>query len=155
FVALKNGKLAGRISAQIDKSHLARAGDATGFFGFFESVDDSAVAAALFDAALAWLRARGIKRCVGPFRFNVNDESGLLIDGFNCPPRMMMGHAQPYYAGLVEGQGFTKAVDMRAYLTPMDTALPFKQIKWLDRAMKRNPSLKVRPLDMRNFKAEI
>jgi len=155
FIAERDGKLAGRISAQIDHSHLARYNDATGFFGFFECVDDLNVSSALFAAASEWLRARGVKRCVGPFSFNVNEESGLLIDGFNCPPRMMMGHAQPYYAALVEAAGFAKVVDMRAYLTPMDTAIPFKQIKWLKRALDRNPTLEVRPLDMSRFKEEI
>lgn len=155
FVAEKDGRPAGRISAQIDRSHLERYNDATGFFGFFESIDDTAVSGALFAAAEAWLRARGMKRCVGPFSFNVNDESGLLVDGFSCPPRMMMGHAQPYYGALVEAAGFTKSVDMRAYLTPMDTAVPFKQIKWLKRALERNPALAVRPLDMTRFDEEI
>jgi len=155
WVAEKNGKLAGRISAQIDHTHLKLRNDATGFFGFFESVDDQAVADALFTAAAAWLREKGMRRCLGPFSLNINDESGLLIDGFNCPPRMMMGHAQPYYAKLVEGAGFAKAVDMFAYLTPMDTALPFKQIKWLKRALDRNPNLVVRAFDTSRFDAEI
>jgi hypothetical protein len=155
FIAYKDGKPAGRISAQVDRSHLERYQDSTGFFGFFETVDDLNVSGALFSAAADWLRARNITRCVGPFSFNVNDESGLLIDGFNCPPRMMMGHAQPYYAAHVEAAGFGKIVDMRAYLTPMDTAIPFKQIKWLRRALDRNPTLKVRPIDMSRFKEEI
>ena len=151
FVAERNGKPVGRISAQIDQNHLKLYNDATGFFGFFECIDDQNVANALFDAAFDWLRARGMKRCVGPFSFNVNDESGLLIDGFNCPPRMMMGHAQPYYATLVEAAGFGKAVDMRAYLTPMDTGLPYKQLKWLKRSLERNPRLKVRALDPKRY----
>ena len=155
FITYKNGKPVGRISAQIDRSHLERYKDATGFFGFFETVDDLNVSAALFSAASDWLRTRGVTRCIGPFSFNVNDESGLLIEGFNCPPRMMMGHAQPHYAVHVEAAGFTKTVDMRAYLTPMDTAVPVKQLKWLQRALDRNPTLKVRPLDMSRFKEEI
>ena len=155
FIAYKDGKPAGRISAQIDSSHIARYKDSTGFFGFFETIDDLDVSAALFAAAADWLRAKGMKRCIGPFSFNVNDESGLLIDGFNCPPRMMMGHAQPYYGAHVEAAGFAKSVDMRAYLTPMDTAVPVKQLKWLQRALDRNPALKVRPLDMSRFKEEI
>src|SRR5205823_4124771 len=118
WVAERDGKLVGRISAQIDQNHLKLYNDATGFFGFFECIDDQTAAKALFDTALAWLREKGMKRCVGPFSFNINDESGLLIDGFACPPRVAMGHAQPYCQGLVEAAGFTKVVDMRAYLTP-------------------------------------
>ncbi|MHB1207082.1 MAG: hypothetical protein ACYCZX_16050, partial [Rhodospirillaceae bacterium] len=129
WVAEKDGKLAGRISAQVDHSHIKIRNDATGFFGFFESIDDQAVADALFGAARGWLRDRKLTRCLGPFSLNINEESGLLIDGFNCPPRVMMGHTQPYYAKLVEAAGFAKALDMLAYLTPMDTALPRKQIK--------------------------
>lgn len=155
WVAERGGKLAGRISAQVDHNHLKLYNDATGFFGFFESIDDQAVADALFETAAHWLREKGMRRCVGPFSFNVNDESGLLIDGFNCPPRMPMGHAQPYYQSLVETAGFVKVVDMRAYLTPMDTGLPFKQIKWLKRALERNASLAVRPLDMRRYNEEM
>lgn len=155
WVAERDNKPVGRISAQIDQSHLARYKDATGFFGFFESIDDQNVADALFMTAANWLRERGMKRCLGPFSFNVNDESGLLIDGFNCPPRMMMGHAQPYYAGLVESAGFTKVVDMRAYLTPMDTGLPGKQMTWLKRGLDRNPSLAVRAIDMSRYDEEM
>ncbi len=155
WVAERSGRLAGRISAQVDRSHLALRNDATGFFGFFESIDDQAVADALFAAAASWLREKGMRRSLGPFSLNVNEESGLLVEGFNCPPRMMMGHAQPYYAKLVEGAGYAKAVDLFAYLTPMDTALPYKQLKWLDRARSRDKRLAVRPLDTRNFDADV
>jgi len=154
WVAERDGKLVGRISAQVDQNHLKIHKDGTGFFGFFETVDDQHVADALFKAASDWLRTKGMTRCVGPFSMNVNDESGLLIDGFNCPPRMGMGHAQPYYQTLVEAAGFAKVVDMRAYLTPMDTGLPFKQLKWLKRALDRNPSLAVRSIDMSRYHEE-
>ncbi len=151
FIAERDNKPVGRISAQVDQNHLKIYNDATGFFGFFESIEDQSVADALFKAASDWLREKGMKRVVGPFSFNINDESGLLIDGFNCPPRVAMGHAQPYYQGLVEAAGFTKVVDMRAYLTPMDTALPFKQLKWLKRSLERNPRLAVRSLDPKRY----
>ena len=152
WVAMRDGKPVGRISAQIDHNHLELYKDATGFFGFFECLEDQSVANALFDTAIAWLRDKGMKRVVGPFAFNINqDEAGLLIDGFNCPPRVAMGHAQPYYQKLVETAGFTKAVDMRAYLTPMDTALPFKQLKWLKRSLARNPRIAVRALDPKRY----
>ncbi len=152
WVAERDGQLVGRISAQIDQNHLKLYNDATGFFGFFECIDDQEVANALFEAGFAWLREKGMKRCVGPFSFNINDpDAGLLIDGFNCRPRVAMGHAQPYYQKLVEDAGFAKAVDMRAYLTPMDTALPFKQLQWLKRRLARNPRLAVRSLDPKRY----
>ena len=155
WVAERDGKLAGRISAQVDHSHIKSRDDATGFFGFFECADDQETANQLLAEATAWLKERGMRRCLGPFSINVNDESGLLVDGFNCPPRMLMGHAQPYYGALVESAGFTKSVDMLAYLTPMDTGLPFKQLKWLKRALDRDKRLAVRPLDMRRINEEV
>ena len=155
FIAMRDGTPVGRISAQVDHNHLKVHNDATGFFGFFETIEDQHVTDALFRVATEWLRANGMRRVVGPFSLNINDESGLLIDGFNCPPRMLMGHAQPYYQTLVEAAGFTKVVDMRAYLTPMDTGLPYKQLKWLKRALERNPGLAVRRIDMSRYDEEV
>jgi hypothetical protein len=155
FVALKDRAPVGRISAQVDRAHLALRHDATGFFGFFECIDDQGAADALFAAAAAWLRQKGMARVRGPFSLNINEESGLLVDGFACPPRMMMGHAQPYYQKLVEGAGFAKAMDMYAYLTPMDTALPYKQLAWLERALARDKRLSLRHLDPKRYDADI
>ena len=115
FLAEVDGKPVGRISAQIDRLHLERHHDATGQFGFLEAPNDPEVFAALFGAALEWLKSRGMKRVRGPFSFSINDEMGLLIAGFDRPPNMMMGHALPYYATRVEEAGFTKAKDVIAY----------------------------------------
>jgi len=155
FVALKDGQPVGRISAQVDRAHLELRKDDTGFFGFFETIDDQDVTNALFEAATVWLKSKGMKRSLGPFSLNVNEEAGLLIDGFGCPPRMMMGHAQPYYQQRVEAAGFVKAVDMYAYLTPMDSALPFKQMKWLQRALDRDKRITLRHLNPKNFDQDI
>ncbi len=155
WVAEMDGRSVGRISAQVDHTHLKLRDDATGFFGFLETIDNQRVADLLFETAIAWLREKGMRRCLGPFSLNINEESGLLVDGFNCPPRMMMGHAQPHYAKLVEAAGFTKSVDMFSYLTPMDTGLPFKQIKWLKRALARNPTLGMRQLDTSRIDEDI
>lgn len=155
FVALKDGKPVGRISAQIDRTHLAMRNDSTGFFGFFECVDDQDTANELFSTASAWLKNKGMARLLGPFSLNVNEEVGLLVDGFACPPRMMMGHAQPYYQKLVEAAGLTKTIDMYAYLTPMDSALPYKQIAWLQKALDRDKRLSIRPLNPKKFDEDI
>lgn len=124
FIAEKNGKAVGRISAQIDHLHLERYKDDCGQFGFLESVDDADVFKAMFKTAEEWLRSKGIKRVRGPFSFSINDESGLLIDGFDTPPNSFMGHALPYYQKQTEAAGFKKAKDLHAYLRDMRAPLP-------------------------------
>jgi hypothetical protein len=155
FLAERNGAPIGRISAQIDRTHLDLRNDATGFFGFFDCVDEQPAADALFAAAGDWLKDKGMARVRGPFSLNINEESGLLIDGFESPPRMMMGHAKPYYQTLVERAGFEKARDLYAYLTPMDTALPYKHLKLLERSIQRNPGLTFRHLEPARYDRDI
>jgi hypothetical protein len=155
FVVERNGAPLGRISAQVDRSHLELRGDGTGFFGFFESIDEQPVADALFSAAQDWLKQQGMRFVRGPFSLNTNEESGLLVEGFESPPRMMMGHAPPYYQTLVENAGFEKVRDLLAYLTPMDTALPYKYLKILQRSIDREPELTFRHLDPKNYDRDI
>ncbi len=155
FIAERNGAPLGRISAQIDQRHLQLRNDSTGFFGFFESVDEQPVADALFQTAQGWLKEKGMTQVRGPFTLNINEETGLLIEGSESPPRMMMGHAPPYYQTLVENAGFEKARDLYAYLTPMDTALPYKHLKLLQRSVDRNPELSFRHLDPKAYDEDI
>ncbi len=115
WVAYKDGKPVGRISAQVDRLHLERYGDAMGHFGMVEAIDDPAVFAALFGAAEAWLRERGIERVTGPFNLSINEESGLLVDGFDTPPPVMTDHAKPYYGPRIEELGYHKAKDLYAF----------------------------------------
>ncbi|MFP5286846.1 MAG: N-acetyltransferase family protein [Thermoanaerobaculia bacterium] len=115
FLAERDGEAVGRIAAIENRRHLETYRDSTGFFGFFESVDDPEVAAALFDRAAAWLTERGLRRLRGPTSFTINDESGLLLDAFDLPPVVGMSYNPPYYPGLVEGYGFTKAQDLLAF----------------------------------------
>ena len=122
WLAWRGDTPVGRISAQVDANHLAHYRDATGHFGFLDAVDDDEVFAALFETAEDWLRNRGMRRVVGPFTLSINDESGLLVEGFHRPPYFMMGHARPYYGSRVEAHGYAKAVDMFAYF--FDTAWP-------------------------------
>jgi hypothetical protein len=110
FLARLGGRVVGRIAAISDRLHDETHGDRVGFFGFFESVDDPAVARALFDAANDWLRARQRDTLRGPVSPSINDEAGLLVDGFETPSVLMMPHNPRYYPALVErglpqGQG--------------------------------------------------
>ncbi|HID4046072.1 TPA: GNAT family N-acetyltransferase [Pluralibacter gergoviae] len=115
WVAKREGKVVGRITAQIDTLHRELHGDDTGHFGMIDAIDDPEVFSALFAAAEEWLRSQGARRITGPFNLNINQESGLLIDGFDTPPSTMMPHSKPYYAARVEEQGYSKGIDLLAY----------------------------------------
>jgi hypothetical protein len=154
FVAYLDGRPVGRISAQIDQLHLDRYKDATGQFGFLDAVDDADVFGKLFNAAETWLKQRSLARVLGPFSFSINDESGLLIDGFDRSPNMMMGHALPYAARHVEQSGYRKAKDLLAY----EIAGENKLLPLLDRAARRaqaGSKITVRPLNKKKLKDEL
>jgi hypothetical protein len=138
FTAWKDGKLAGRCSATIDREHLKLWKDDTGFFGFFDTLDDQDVAKALMDAAEAWLRARGMKRMFGPLSLYANDEIGCLIEGFDYPPNLMMAHSRKYQGGLIEACGLAKEKDLLCW--KYDAAAPFN-----DRVLKAWEQIKSLP----------
>jgi len=115
WIAYRNENAVGRISAQIDKLHLDRYQDNTGFFGMIEAEDDSETFKTLLDTAEAWLRNHGMRRILGPYNLSINQEPGLLVDGFDTPPCVMMGHARPYYGTRIEECGFQKEKDLLAY----------------------------------------
>lgn len=115
FLASKGKEVLGRISAQIDYLYIKRWNDMAGFFGFFESVDSEDVAKELFSAAEKFVKSQGVKSVMGPFSFNINGESGILVEGFDYPPYIMMPHNPPYYSQLIESLGFSKAKDLYAW----------------------------------------
>jgi hypothetical protein len=154
FVLHDASRPVGRISAQIDQLHLERYKDGTGQFGFLDCINDADAFAQLFKAAEDWLKTRGMTRVQGPFSFSINDESGLLVKGFDTPPSMMMGHSLPYAGSQVEAQGYTKAKDLVAYAFDGSKALPYH----LERAAKRaksNKRISVRTINKKNLKAEL
>ena len=116
WLAFREGKPVGRISAQIDQLHLERYQDDTGFWGMLEVEDNIETFQALFNTAETWLAKHGMKRAQGPFNLSINQECGLLIDGFDTPPSMMMGHVPPYYAEHIEQCGHSKEKDLLAYI---------------------------------------
>jgi GNAT superfamily N-acetyltransferase len=111
FLAWRDGRAVGRITAQVDRIFNQFQDNTWGLFGFFECEDDPEAAAALLDAAEAWLRARGRDRMVGPMDFTMNDECGILVDGFERPPIILTNWTPRHYPALLEGAGMTKAMD--------------------------------------------
>jgi len=112
FTAYKGGQCVGRVTAQIDREHLDRHKDATGFFGFLDTMDDPEVARELLAKAEAWLKERGMKRIRGPLSLSINEEMGCLVEGFDHPPTLMNPHHRPYQGGLIEQAGYTKEKDV-------------------------------------------
>lgn len=156
FVAERDGVPVGRIAAIENRAHNATHGDRVGFWGFFECVDDPAVAAALFDRAAAWLSARGLTVMRGPVSPSLNAEAGLLVQGFRWQPTIMTPWNPRYYPPLVEGVGFAPVKDLLGYYLPMDDprfALPPQFAEHAARARK-NSTLVFRDIDLANFGAE-
>ena len=154
FMAYRDGEAVGTISAQVDHGYQ-KVEDKVGFFGFFEFVDDEAVARALLDAAVDWLRGQGMTRAMGPFNFNTNHECGLLVDPFDSDPLVMMVWNPPYYRTIYEKLGLSKAKDLYAYWMDNDGPCPGRIADLSDRFMKRHPEVKIRGMNMSEFDAEV
>lgn len=155
WVAYRDGRPVGRISAIINPLHLAQHKDDAAHFGFLESIDDPEVFAALFAAAEGWARERGMKKLAGPFSFSVNEETGLLIDGFDTPPFVMMPHGRPYYKARVEELGYEKAHDMHALEWENRLEfIPERRRKFVEKTLD-SPKVMIRNLNMKDFVGDI
>lgn len=120
FLARAEGRVVGRIAAIRNERHLARHRDGVGFFGFFESVDDVKVAAALLAEAEAWLKAEGLEVSRGPTSFTLSDPAGITIQGGGIRPALLLAHTPPYYANLLTANGYHKARDLLGYRLSLD-----------------------------------
>lgn len=157
FLARRNGELVGTIAAISNDLYNEFQEVNDGFFGFFEVMEDEAAAQALFQHAEAWLLDQGHNRVIGPAQFSTNDEVGLLIDGFDDPPRLLMTYNPPRYEGYVEDAGYRKVMDLYAYavnLQDLRENFPSKVLRVTEKIKKRW-NLVVRPVDMREFDQEI
>ena len=156
FLAWRDGEVVGRIAAIANHLHNEFHGDKTGFFGFFESIDDQTVADALLNTAERYLVGKGLTSSQGPMNFSTNEEvcsPGVMIDGFNTPPRIMMGHTPPYYARLLENAGYSKAKDLLCYyMDGMKT--PERLARGMARLGKAE-GIHMRPLNLKDFKGEL
>ena len=157
FLAERDGAIVGRIAAITNHLHNETHGDRVGFFGFFECIDDQAVADALFGAAEGWCRAKGHDILRGPASFSVNDECGLLVDGFEFPPALMMPHNPPFYVGLVERARFTTAKNLLVYRGGReDYYVPVpERLSRGTELIRQRMGITIRPLDLKHFDQEV
>lgn len=155
FVATnEHGEVVGTIAAIVNGMHLKKYDDGNGFFGFFECIEDYDVAHALFEHASEWLRGRGLTGVRGPTNPSLNDIAGLLVDGFDRQPALMMPYNPPYYAEYLERYGFEREMTMWAYYVHKKYVQFDKIRRGVDIVMRRNPSLRIRTLDLSRFDEE-
>ena len=157
FLAYKDNKLAGRIAAITNQNYNDFQQDNAGFFGFFDCFNDQEIANALFKAAGDWLKAKGKDLMYGPMNPSTNDEVGILIDGFNTPPYMMMTHNASYYPKLAEGYGLTKAKDLYAWFVTTEDALKniSEKMRRVSEKILKKYKITIRNLVIKNLKDEI
>jgi len=158
WLAYKDGKPAGRISGITNHNHNKQYNDKTGFFGFFESIDDKDVSNRLFDTVGEFLRNEGMDTMRGPINLSTNDEVGLLIDGFDTPPVIMMTYNPKYYIDLIEHYGFEKAKDVYAYKTDKsitDNKPVMDKLKRISDIVQKKENIKIRKIDIEDFENEL
>jgi len=153
FIARRDGDVVGRVVAIKNDAHIDFTGEMAGFFGFFECINDRDVASALLEEAKRWLKERGLHIMRGPMNFSTNEECGLLVEGFDEPPMIMMPYNHPYYRDLLEGCGLRKAKDLLAYIIEIPERLPEKVYRVSGIARKNG--VMARPIEMRRFSDEL
>ncbi|MBV9742229.1 MAG: hypothetical protein JO099_00575 [Acidobacteriia bacterium] len=154
FIARRDGRILGRVAAIFDRAYNQFHHENAGFFGFFECVDDVAAAEALLTTARRWVFERGARFLRGPVNPSTNYECGILIEGFDTDPMVMMTYNPPYYPVLMDRLGFRKAKDLLAYESTSEKV----QLAKIERAARRmltKHGVHVRPIDMKNFAAEV
>ncbi|MEO6216486.1 MAG: N-acetyltransferase, partial [Sphingomonas sp.] len=157
FLAERGGQVVGRISAHIDTLALTMPasqgfGPGCGQFGLFDAEDEN-TAKALINAAEGWLRNKGMTRVIGPISMSIWEEPGLLIQGYDHSPTIMMGHAKPEYRGWIEGAGYTPAKTLYTY--DLDITQEFPPIvKRIIESGEKNPRIRIREVDKSKFDEE-
>ncbi len=154
FLARRDGEFVGRIAAILNNNHNRFHNERTAFFGFFESVNDKDVASALLHHAAQWARDRGMNELRGPMNYSTNETLGILVEGFDTCPCIMMSHNPPYYAGLIENAEFEKAMDIYAWWLLTEKGLNPKIARVGEQVLK-DEGLRIRAIDMRKFWEEV
>ncbi|QDU89700.1 hypothetical protein Pla175_30950 [Pirellulimonas nuda] len=154
FLAERDGQSVGRVSAQVCQLAQRHQCPDTGHFGLFECENHEETAHALVAAAEGWLTRRGMKRVLGPLSLSINDEVGVLVDGFHRPPSIMMGHHPPYYDSLLTSAGFEKEMDVYAYW--LDISRPYTRgVQRVVERAKRANDVHVRPIAKQRYQEEV
>ncbi len=148
FTAYKGGRCVGRVTAQIDREHLGRYKDDAGFFGFLDTVDDEEVCKALLARAEAWLKGKGMKLIRGPLSLNINEELGMLVDGFDAPPTLMNPHHRRYQGGLVEKAGYAKLKDFFGWR--YEVGEPNARVRKAQAEVRAMPEVVARPFSKKD-----
>jgi len=155
FLARQEGKIVGRIAGIIDQHYIKFHKEKVGFFGFFESIPEAEVADTLLQKIANWLKDHGMEKMAGPMNPSTNDECGLLIEGFDSPPCLMMPYNPLYYPSLLEGFGLRKKMDLYAYFLEESSFLLDRLDRITQRLRKREPQLHIRPLHLRRLDEEL
>ncbi|MDD3625696.1 MAG: hypothetical protein PHV06_00110, partial [bacterium] len=154
FMAFKDGEQVGTIAAIRDDNFIKFQKTQTGYFGFFESINDQEVANTLFKTAEAWNKKQGLSEMIGPMNPSTNDECGLLIKGFDRPPVVMMTYNPEYYIKLYENYGLEKKKDLFAFWTEIGENIPEKVARVAE-GMKKRSNVETRGVDLNKFSEEL
>ena len=155
WIARRDGRDVGRIAGIIERTHNEFHNERTAFFGFFECIDDATVSAKLFETVSAWSKQKGMTRILGPMNPTTNDECGLLIDGFDSPPILMMTYNPRYYAKLIEGFGCTKSKDLLAFAFDIASGPKERFGRFVQKFRKREPDIRIEPITKKNLAAQL
>jgi hypothetical protein len=155
FMAHRGGQIVGRVAGIIDHHYIEFHQEKVGFFGFFESIPDPEVAERLLQKVGTWLKEHGMVKMAGPMNPSTNDECGLLVEGFDAAPCLMMPYNPRYYSSLLEGSGLKKVMDLYAYWLEESSFLDNRLFRITERLIKRDQQLWVRPINLRHLDKEL
>lgn len=155
FLAEQNGEICGRIAAIIDHRYNDYHNAKTGFFGFFECIEDESTTELLFKVAVDWLKERDCNKILGPANPSMMDEIGILVDGFEYDPSFLMPYHKPYYDKLIKSAGLTKEMDMYAYRVTQQTVSLDRIYRAEEIVRRRIPKLRIRNIDLKNIDQEV
>jgi len=154
FLARRGKEIVGRIATCINFTHNEFHGERTGFFGFYDTIDDYEVGSVLLKVAMIWIKKEGMDRMRGPMNFSTNHEIGFLIEGFEDPPSVMMTYNKPYQSQFAERFGMKKSMDLLALKLPTHDPIP-ERIDTVVSRLQEKSRIVIRTINMRNFKEEI